>query len=91
MSKLGPDFFHDNTRQVTAKDITSTEFPRAKQHGWDVTTLNHKHHRTLQEQDVEGKCHALWPLNGNETEKWNGMGCDCLYVHGQLNCKLNTF
>ncbi len=40
-------------------------------------------------EEIESKCHALWLLNGHETEEWNGMGCDCEWIQGNLNCKLN--
>lgn len=39
------------------------------------------------EENLEAKCHALWLLNGNETGKWNGMGCNCEWIQGNLNCK----
>lgn len=44
-----------------------------------------------EKEELEGKCHALWLLQGNETSEWNGIGCDCEYVQGILNCKLNPF
>ncbi len=42
-------------------------------------------------EDLEGKCHALWLLNGGETGEWNGDSCNCEYIHGIINCKLNPF
>lgn len=38
-------------------------------------------------EELEGKCHQLWLLNGGETGKWNGMGCDCPWVQGNLICE----
>lgn len=40
-------------------------------------------------EDLEGKCHVLWLLNGGQTEEWNGARCDCEYIQGNLNCKRN--
>jgi hypothetical protein len=42
-------------------------------------------------EDLEGKCMALWLLNGHETEEWNGDSCNCEIIQGIYNCKLNPF
>jgi hypothetical protein len=42
-------------------------------------------------EELEGKCHAVWLLNGGETGKWNGVTCNCEYIQGNLNCRLNQF
>lgn len=44
-----------------------------------------------QREDLEGKCHALWLYHGGETSEWNGTTCDCEWIQGNLNCKLNPF
>jgi hypothetical protein len=43
------------------------------------------------EEELEGKCMCIWLLEGGETEKWNGVGCDCEIIQGHYNCKLNPF
>jgi hypothetical protein len=43
------------------------------------------------EENLEGKCHALWLLNGGETGKWNGDSCNCEWIQGNLNCKRQRF
>ena len=45
----------------------------------------------LKREELEGRCHALWLLNGGETEEWNGDSCDCKHIQGILNCKLNPY
>lgn len=42
-------------------------------------------------EELEGKCHALWLYTKGQTEEWNGSGCDCEFIQGNLNCKLNPF
>jgi hypothetical protein len=41
------------------------------------------------QEELEGKCHALWLLKGGETQEWNGETCDCEWMQGNLLCKLN--
>lgn len=43
------------------------------------------------DDDEVGACHALWLLNGGETQEWNGDRCNCQTIQGNLNCKLNPF
>lgn len=38
-------------------------------------------------EDLEGSCHALWLLNGGETQEWNGDSCKCEYIQGNFVCK----
>lgn len=46
---------------------------------------------TQTDDNQVGACHALWIYNRGETEEWNGMGCDCEHIQGNLVCKLNPF
>lgn len=40
------------------------------------------------EEDLRGGCHLIWLANGGQTEEWNGDGCRCKYVAGDLDCEL---
>lgn len=77
---IGPDFPYDNTKMQDIMDVF--DGPEQECH-------------PLQKLDTDdatvGACHALWLLNGGETSKWNGEGCDCELIQGNLNCKLNPF
>lgn len=42
-------------------------------------------------EDLEGKCWELWRLNGGQTKEWNGDSCDCEFIQGRINCKLNPY
>lgn len=60
---------------ITAADILSPAFLRGKR---------------LELEELEGKCHALWLYSKNETEEWNGDGCDCKCIQGNLVCRRQT-